>query len=185
MVNSMASNVGKDFENDVKSSVSKDVYFQRMNDSATSWIPNARTQFTPNNPYDFFAFYNNSLFCLELKSTKHTSLTFWREDFEDKTKKQTFMIRKNQIQGLQKASTYKNVFAGFLINFRDVERTYWVNIIDFLKYTDKEKFNKKSVNEDDFISMGALCIPQEKKRVHYRYDIKLLFNELIKSNERN
>lgn len=176
-------NSGKIFESEIKDSVPNNVYFQRMNDSATSWGKGVNTQFTPNNPYDFFAFYNGNLFCLELKSTKHTSLTFWREDFEDRTKKQTFMIRKNQVQGLQKANTYDNIYAGFLINFREVERTYWVNIAQFMEYTKKEKFNKKSVNEDDLISMGALCIPQEKKRVRYKYDMELLFHELAK-NER-
>ena len=174
-------NEGKQFEADIKASVPEYIYFQRMNDSATSFIPNSKTSFTPNNPYDFFAFYNKHLICLELKSTKHNSLTYWREDFEDKNKKQTFMIRKNQIQGLHKASLHENICAGFLINFRNVERTYWVHISDFLEYTDKEKFNKKSINEDDLIAMGAVCVPQEKKRVHYKYDMELLFRELTRN----
>lgn len=177
----MANNSGKIFEAEIKESVPEDVYFQRMNDNISSWTQGVNARFTPNNPYDFFAFYNNNLFCFELKSTKHLSLTYWRKDFENKTSKQNFMIRKNQIEGLLKASTYRDVHAGFLINFREVERTYWVNIIDFIEYTRKEKFNKKSVNEDDFISMGALCIPQKKKRVRYWYDMELLFKELSKN----
>lgn len=112
---------------------------------------------------------------LELKTTKDKSLTFWREDFEDKTKKQTFMIRKCQILGLKKWSEHFGVF-GFVINFRSINnRTFFVMIEDFLDYT--STLSKKSINIDDVLNMNPIEIKNNIIRTNYHYDIQQFLKE--------
>lgn len=119
------------------------------------------------------------LYTLELKSTKGTSLSFWREDFEDKTKSQTFLIHKHQIQGLSNADKFANVISGLVINFRETtNHTYFWHINDFLEYTNK--IDKKSFNENDIINGKGLLINQILKKVNYEYDIYNFVQDSIK-----
>ncbi len=112
---------------------------------------------------------------LELKSTKHKSLTFWKEDFEDKDKKRTFQIRKCQIQGLQKWSKHAGVF-GFVINFRSCEnKTYFISIDEFLDYT--SSLSKKSINIDDVLNMNPIEIENNIIRTNYHYNIEKFLKE--------
>ena len=112
---------------------------------------------------------------LELKSTKHSSLTFWREDFEDKDRKQTFQIRKCQIQGLEKWSKHKGVF-GFIINYRDEQnKTYFIDIKNFLDYT--SSLSKKSINKEDILQMKPIEIESKLIRTNYRYDVEKFLKE--------
>ena len=128
-------NEGKDFENQIKLSIEKDGYFyHRLKDAAQSFNPSqlSNLRFSSKNPYDCFLYAYPTLFALELKSTKSTSFSFWRADFEDKSKSQTFLIHKHQIEGLLNASKYEGVIAGLILNFRNVNHTYFWRIDDFL-----------------------------------------------------
>ena len=119
------------------------------------------------------------LFTLELKSTKGTSLSFWREDFEDKTKSQTFLIHKHQIEGLANADKFAEVISGFVINFRETtNHTYFWHINDFLEYTNK--LDKKSFNENDVVNGGGLLINQKLKKVNYEYNVEHFVIDCIK-----
>lgn len=119
------------------------------------------------------------LYTLELKSTKGTSLSFWRKDFEDKTKSQTFLIHCHQIQGLINANRFANVISGLIVNFRETtNHTYFWHIDDFLEYTNK--LDKKSFNENDVINGNGLLINQTLKKVNYEYDISQFINDSIK-----
>lgn len=167
-------NEGKIFEEDFKKSVEGHGYFyHRLKDAAQSFgSQNNGLRFSSKNPYDCIMFANRHLFTLELKSTKGTSFSFWRKDFEnkDKTIKQTFLIHKHQIEGLQKSDKFLDVVSGFVLNFRTANRTYFWKIKDFLEYTNK--LDKKSFNEDDVIKGHGIIIPQEIRRVRYSYNIK-------------
>jgi recombination protein U len=150
-----------------------------MNDSTQAYNRSDISKFTPRNPYDYFIFDYPNLFCMELKSTQLNYLTFWREDFEEEMGEDAkFSIRKNQIQGLERASKYEGVFAGLIINFRTVERTYYLSIQDFLSYV--EALPKRSINEKDVVMAGGLLIPQEKVRTRFRYAVKYLLDQLRK-----
>lgn len=168
----MAKNVGKIFEDQFKASVPDYCFLQRLNDSPQAFKQSNLTRFTPQTPFDYICFDTNSrtLWCLELKTTKNKSIGF--EDINSDKDEQK-MIHRHQILGLQKASKYKNVYSGFLFNFRDeinnMERTYFQEINDFDKMT--KEINKKSFNELDLILYNAVKIIGEKKRVHYRWDI--------------
>lgn len=149
------------------------VLVKRLNDNAAGWAECSNTRFSSSNECDFILFDDNTrtFYGLELKSTKEKSLTYWREDFEDKDKKQTFMIRKCQINGLRKWSRYNNCICGFVINFRSLSnRTFFIAIDDFLEYT--SVLSKKSINFDDVLKMKHVNIENTLVRTNYRYNIE-------------
>lgn len=167
----MSKSFGKNFESQFIKSIPDYVFVKRLNDNASAWSGGTNTRFSSNNECDYIMSDDNTrtFYGLELKSTKEKSLTYWREDFEDKTKKQSFMIRKCQILGLKKWSKHLGVF-GFVINFRSFNnRTFFVSINDFLNYT--SSLNKKSINIDDVLSMNPIEIENKLLRTNYRYDI--------------
>lgn len=171
-------NEGKLFEQSFEDSIDKEnILVKRFNDNAASFGGGTNTRFTSTNEcdYELFDVESRTLYFLELKTTLN-SLTYWRKDFEDKKKKQSFQIKKNQIEGLKKFSNYKNTVCGFVINFRNTENnnTYFVSITDFLKYTNT--FEKKSINEKDVQQMNAIVINCEKKRTRYKYDVQEFVN---------
>ena len=173
----MAKNEGKRFEDAFVKSIPDYVLVKRLNDNASSWSGGANTRFTSKNECDYILFndHTRTFYGLEMKSTKHNSLTFWREDFEDKKKKQTFQIRKCQIQGLEKWSKHTGVF-GFIINFRDSQnKTYFIDIGDFLDYT--SSFSKKSINKDDVLKMSPIEIESNLIRTNYHYNVEKFLNE--------
>jgi hypothetical protein len=90
-------------------------------------------------------------------------------DENDKSKK---MIKWHQIESLTEASKYKNVIAGFLLNFRlekEGQITYFFDIKDFNKM--REKSSKKSFNIMDAVLNGAVKVQGAIKRTRYRWDV--------------
>lgn len=174
----MSKNPGKRFEDSFVKSVPDYVLVKRLNDNASSWSGGSKTRFASNNECDYILYddHTRTFYGLELKSTEHSSITFWRKDYENKERMQSFMIRKCQITGLEKWSKYNAVF-GFVINFRDKENnTYFVDIREFLKYT-SSPFSKKSINRNDILKMNPIKIDSFLKRTNYRYDIEKFLNE--------
>lgn len=172
-----AQNEGKRFENAFVKSIPDYVLVKRLNDNASAWSGGNNTRFASNNECDYILFddHTRTFYGLELKTTKEKSLTFWKEDFEDKAKKQHFQIRKCQIIGLQKWSKHFGVF-GFVINFRSIDnRTYFVTIDDFLDYT--STLSKKSINIDDILKMNPIEIENKLIRTNYRYNIEKFLND--------
>ena len=168
----IAKNEGKRFEDAFVRSIPDYVLIKRLNDNASSWSGGTNTRFASKNECDYILFndHTKTFYGLEMKSTKHNFLTFWREDFEDKNKKQTFQIRKCQIRGLEKWSKHTGVF-GFIINFRDDDnKTYFVDISRFLDYT--SSISKKSINKDDILKMNPVEIENVLMRTNYRYDVE-------------
>lgn len=167
-------NAGKVFENNWKESFKKiDAYYFRIKDSASAFN-NGNSSFTRSNPYDCFSLYNKYFFAMELKSTKGSSFTFEK----DGSGKGNKMIKKNQIDGLNDVINFKNTFAGFIFNFRSDNLTYWMNIKDFIEFYNNT--DKGSINKDDIKKYHGILIKSKKLKVNYRYDIKLLFDNLIR-----
>ncbi len=172
-------NAGKVFERAFVASVPKDVYVQRLDDPAASFGTALGTRFSPHQPYDFYAYVYPFFFAMELKSTLG-SLTYWRKDFDEDGKKNTYEIKKWQIEGLDKASQHKGVIAGLYINFRKTEETYFLSIEDFHKLTDN--MDKKSINRNDVAEYGVL-IEQRKLKTNYRYNLRKFFDEIVASRQ--
>lgn len=177
-MNVIAKSEGKKFEDAFVKSIPDYVLVKRLNDNASSWSGGNMTRFASKNECDYILFndYTNTFYGLELKSTKHDSLTYWRSDFEATNKKSNFQIRKCQILGLEKWSKHKGVF-GLIINFRDeYNKTYFVDIKNFLNYT-SPPFSKKSINKSDILSMNPIEIDSELLRTNYRYNIEKFLDE--------
>lgn len=170
MINIAKHNEGKRFENAFIKSVPDYCWHKRLNDNAASWGNGTQTRFTSTNECDFLLFDCNTrtLNALELKTTSG-SLTYWREDFEEKGKKKNYQIKKNQILGLEKWSKYL-MNCGLIINFRNKDnRTFYIPINEFIKYT--STLNKKSINIDDVLNMNPIEIENTLMRTNYKYDI--------------
>lgn len=78
-------------------------------------------------------------------------------------------IRPNQIQGMEKATHYEGVYGGFLINFRELEETYYITVQDVIQFTQTEE--RKSIPVEWCRDHGVK-IEQKKKRVRYSYDLE-------------
>lgn len=171
----MSKTVGKQFEENIKASIPEGVYYQRLKDPAQAFGGgNAETRFSPQNPYDCFMYSYPNLYTLELKTVAR-SMTFWRESFDKSKTKSTYNIKKHQINGLLNAAEHKGAIAGFILNFRDTNKTYFVEINRFVEVTNH--MAKKSLNQIDVLSMGIL-IPQHQLKVNWRYDIQHLIDKV-------
>ena len=171
-------NEGKKFEKAFKNSIPKDIYYFRIPDPAESFSSiRDGLRFTIQNPCDIFLYnpQTKTMYALELKSTKNTSISYWREDFEDKSKKQSFMICKNQIQELDKISKF-SIISGFIYNFRFTEHTYFQSIDSFFYMT--KDFNKKSFNEADVFKNNGILISQKLMKRNYKYDIEKFMKQI-------
>lgn len=164
-------NEGKVFEDSFRDSIDQSqIYYYRLRDPASSFGGKQEgLRFSITNDYDCFIYKYPNFLPFELKSTKGTSLSIQRVK-ADKGK----MIKLNQIEGLTKASKHEGAYAGFVINFRETEHTYWLNIKDFNIFN--EQTEKKSINEDDVIKHSGIIVPQRLKKVKYTYDITSLIS---------
>ena len=148
----MAKSIGKIFEEEIKASIPTDFYIERYKDDTAGF-------YGVSNPADYRIYKYPYNFLLELKSHKGKSIPL------DK-------IRESQLKGMFKASKYHGIFAGFLLNFRDLEETYYVgveDVVDFIKLTDR-----KSIPVE-WCRIWGERIEQEKKRVRYTYNLDKFF----------
>lgn len=162
-------NPGKKFEQSFANSVPKDIYFMRIKDSANNFTRSSRSSFATSNPFDCFMLYEGYFMPMELKSTKSTSFSIQSKNKEDGKD-----IKYHQIVSLQRAQTFKNVIAGFVLDFRE-SNTYWISIDDFTKFLSST--TKKSINEKDVVEHNGIIVSKTIMRVNYKYDI----SELLKN----
>lgn len=168
----ISQNEGKKFEADIKASVPDTCWIYRLRDNASSFSGGANTRFTSSNICDYIMLDDNSktLFLLELKSTKNTSISL-------------SMIRQNQIDGLLEASKH-NLIAGFLVNFRNENNdTFFIDIGKFVEML--SGLNKKSFNVADLITYNAIRVESVKKRTRYKYDIAKLIEKNLRVEKEN
>lgn len=145
-------NVGKEFEKDFIGSVPSDIFHYRFRDLPFFLTKNAKYEVN-NNPADFLIM-GDILYVLELKSCAGSSYP-------------TSNTRKNQVEGMLKYSTMRNVMCGFVINMRKYNKTFFLHIKDYIFITK----DKKSINLHDLETYGLL-IEQELKRTRYKYNIQ-------------
>lgn len=157
-------NPGKQFEEDFKKSVPKDVYYLRLHDSAIGFDVASSTQrFALQSPYDVVLCRQGRMYALELKSNQEKSMSF-----SGKTPR----IKERQVDELVKAEN-ANAIAGLVLNFRSQEETYFILASEFKRFM--ETCGKKSINIADARSIGVL-IPCKKLKVHFRYDLNTILN---------
>ena len=159
---------GKQFEADFRRSVSSFTYEYRLKDCPTGWTRNCTcdctdpTRFAPRNDYDELFYYQGTLWLLELKS--HNGTAF---GFSAVTEKRTGKPN-HQVRGLMRASPHEGIVAGFVINFRKYDETYYIPIAVF--HTLFMHARVRSIN----LKLARECgvkIPQRKKIKNWGYDI--------------
>ena len=153
------------FESDIKASIPDRCWMYRLRDNASSFAGGANTRFTSSNICDYILFddITKTLFLIECKSTKGTSIPL-------------SMIRDNQKKGLVEASRHCLV-AGLLLNFRNENNdTFFIIIHNYLDMI--ERIGKKSFNIKDLMDYGAIRVDCEKKRSRWRYNIEEFVKEM-------
>lgn len=172
-------NIGKLFEEDFKHSANG-MYYLRLHDSATGFDfqnqgndhsvrtrngSSGRTlRFSIKSPYDAVLCKNGQMCCVELKSVGGTSASFGDKDNN--------VIKLRQVKALLKAETDGHALSYLVIHFRKYGETYAIRPTTFLIFT--KLCHKKSINRDDAKEIGKR-IPERKLKVHYRYDLTVLF----------
>jgi recombination protein U len=156
----MAKNPGKKFEEDFVKSIPDYCDITRLKD-AGGWSNATNMRFTSKNPCDFIVYSSRGLFGkmykLELKSTLGKSLPFTN-------------IKSHQLKCLCE-SEEKLVDSGFVVNFRDVNETYFAEasaVWVYMQVTDR-----KSIPLNWFRDMTTQ-IQQTIIRVRWRYDLSWL-----------
>ena len=149
-------NNGKKFEESFKASVPKNVFYYRFKDGTASWDKGEATRFQAFNICDCMMFDKmTGLLLCELKSHAGKSIPF-------------SCIRDNQLKEMLQASEYQFVHPIFIINFRDVEKTFAIDVIKVARFI--ESGERKSI-PIDWLEENGDVIRQRKLQVNYRYDI--------------
>lgn len=159
-------NIGKAFERDFSTSTPKDVLLYRIPDQAQSF-GGGNLRFSAKSPFDFLMWNPKykTLYALELKTVKGKSISFERE------KEDNGVIHKHQIDSLNKWFEYGGIICGFIIEFREIEKTIFISINEFNKlsgFLNKKSFNINDLKTND---IKYFIINQNKKRTRFSYDI--------------
>lgn len=172
-------NYGKIFEKTFEDSISETTnWFFRVRDVNPAAL---KKRFNiPRNPYDLLVFDGKYLFTLELKSNQGKTISHRGSNPQ---------IKPHQVEALIKASEHKNIISGFILNYRSVNKTFFLSIEEFIKYdkvtkgeledTYKNKKNEKSIPVAICEEIG-IEIPAVKKRVHNRYFINDFMDQAIR-----
>ena len=162
-------NLGKVFEQNFRKSIpdSKDIYYYRLKDSASSYYGgNANLRFSNNNIADAFLFhvteYMNNLLILEFKSHKGKSLPI-------------SCIRENQLKEMVEASKKSQVIPLLVVFFSDIERCFSLNIKDVDNFI--KNSGRKSIPLEYF-EQSAIEINVTKLRTNYKYDVEEWLNNI-------
>lgn len=166
-------NVGKDFEAAIRKSVPEWCLYYKLPDQAAAFGQTSGLRFSKKNPFDAILFNprTRTLYAVELKTVAGKSISF------ERTKDETGVIHKHQIDGLLEWSKYDGVVAGFIIEFRQEETTVFLDIKTFTELSssvDKKSFN---LSDLDAHALQYTVIEQQKLRTRYRYDIEKFLSE--------
>ena len=172
-----STNPGKQFEKDLKKSCQdQKVFCLRLNDTYMSYAQHNKGEFAPHNIADFIMYDGKYIYVAELKSTKYKSMSFSTDPMD-----KSVMIKAHQLAGLMGITEFEGVRPGLILNFRDdvnpsSNLTYWLPIGEMAKFMSTTE--KKSINKLDIVQNNGILLTGELKRVHYKYDIKKLFDDI-------
>lgn len=168
-------NIGKQFEDNIKSSIPKNVYLYRPPDQAQAFdMSNSKLRFSRHSPADFFIYDGNRNMFLALECK-----TFQGSCSIERTKEDKGIIHLYQVESLDKINSYYRAIAGFLLDFRKSSNTYFLSIDDYKIL--EQSITKKSFNEQDMLKhCSPILLKKRKLKVNYRYDMENLLVELEK-----
>lgn len=172
-------NPGKIFEDAAKNSMPERCMVVRLPDPPQSFTKRSDTSFSRKNPYDYIVVDSKThiVYCLEMKTTKNTSMSF---DDPYGKEPESKMVKRHQILSLKKAAEFDGIYPAFVFNFREIgedneQRTYVMHIDKFIEMLDNIN-GKKSFNMADIILNGGLKIDGFKKRTRYSWDFESFFD---------
>lgn len=167
----MRKNMGYILQDNIKKSCEKqDILFYRFKDSPFSFANSDKTKFTTNNICDCMMFLANKLLFVELKSTKGKSFSFTEHSLRQ-------LNDINKITHNKKGLRRFGVYGCFIIEFREIEETYFIQVQDILKYLNEN--NTKTINIQKYIKNNKFIkIEQKLLRKNYTFDIRKLFIDL-------
>jgi recombination protein U len=167
-------NSGKIFESCIQKSVPDYALIYRLPDSAQVFGGSNKLRFSRKNPFDYILWDSKRfrLFALELKTKSGHSISFERD------KDESGDIHYHQIEGLREWNRYEGIVCGFIIEFRDLETTFFLSIESFDELI--QKVDKKSFNLDDLRNNGIeyIEISQTKLRTNYSYDLETFLEKV-------
>lgn len=158
--NQKKKDAGKIFEQDVRASIPSDYFVERYKDDTAGFRG-------VSNPADFRIYRLPYTHLWELKTHKGKSLPL------DK-------IRGSQLKEMRKAAAHIGVHCGFLINYRELEETYYIRFEDlveeFYLFTASGEYEVKSEGRKSipvsWCRTIGVRIPQTKKITRYSYDLR-------------
>ena len=167
-------NIGKVFEEQIKKSIPSYVLLYRLPDAAQSFDRNSGLRFSHKNPFDYIMWDSKQkiLFALELKTVQGKSISFER----DKTEKGT--IHFHQIDGLNKWNKYDGIICGFFIEFRQLEKTVFIDIDSFNKLISCVQKKSFCFDDLDYFEIPYIIIGQKMNRTRYTYDIESFLKQI-------
>ena len=172
----ISKSVGKVFEENWKKSVPENIWIYRPPDAAQSFNQSSKLRFSQKSPCDYMMFDGYHFFCLELKSVAGKSISF------ERTKNDKGEIHYHQIEYLKSCLNYKNIIPGLIIDFRETDNTWFLNIKEWDDLINS--ISKKSFNESDLISYShPILISKKKLKVNYRYNIQQFIDDVTEMEE--
>lgn len=155
-------NSGKIFETNFRKSIGNNIFFYRFRDGTSSWGDSDITRFQQTNMCDCELFDGDRLYLLELKSVIGKSLPFSN-------------IKDHQIKELQKASEYRNIVAGFIIEFSSLKRCFYISANDMCSYINNS--DRKSIPLS-YLEENGLEIEVKELRINIRLNIDKFIKEV-------
>lgn len=171
-------NEGKKFEEDIKSSVPEDVWYNRYNDGTADWEKDKedgkkkRTRFQAVNICDCEMHMHPNHYLFEFKSYTGKSITHEAFLMPNKTKPLDERLKK--VHKMVDALRF-GIHAGYIINMREVGRTFYIRADYVLEHILSRR--SKSIPLDYMIEHGIELIA-EKRRTRWRYDLLNLFFQI-------
>ena len=161
-------NYGKVFEHEFKDSAQKQgIWCMRIADTYAPAKAISEDSFIPQQPCDFIAHYDGTLWLLELKSTEKKYMTIERDGNRG-------MIKKHQYEQMfQKIGEHERAI--LVLQF-ERENTYGLLIQDFMRFLQENE--KKSINKLDVVQYGGFIIEQKLLRKNYCYNVKKLLTSI-------
>jgi penicillin-binding protein-related factor A (putative recombinase) len=162
-------NPGKEFEKDYKNSIPPEIWEYRLRDGTANWRDGdqSNTRFQQTNICNFILFWDGTLALQELKSHKGKSLPH-----------KEFMNSKGDIKHLREledAAEHTGIYAGVLINMREVSETWYLPVDKVLHHI---YFSGVKSIPLAYMRDHGYLVRAEKKRTRWRYDIKDLMKHL-------
>lgn len=158
-------NRGKIFEQNFKASIPKEILYERFKDGTANFrgMNNENVRFQAKNVSDCFLYDGNALLYLELKSHHGESLPL-------------SCIRPNQVKQLVQRQSHKNTLSGFLIEFSDLNRVFYINIADFMYFT--SMYDRKSL-PFDWCKDNGIEVEVQKLRTNSRYNVRKMYDDIV------